>query len=90
MFKLGFKSRQKEIVDQEAFSAALLRHLVEIEAGKLSDSEYNAAVSHAVAAGGMQVKNGTPDLKHCSINYLYYVRDRILEACGRNIERVVQ
>lgn len=90
MFKLGFQSKQKEIVNQEAFSAALLRHLVELEAGQLSESEYKAAVSRAAAAGHLPLKGGLPDLKHRSINYLYCVRDQILEACGRSVKRVVQ
>ena len=90
MFKLGFKSTQNEVIDQEAFSAALLRHLVELETGKLSDSEYNAAVSHAAAARNLPLKGGLPDLRHRSINYLYCVRDQILEACGRSVKRVVQ
>lgn len=90
MFKLGFKSTQNEVVDRLAFSAALLRHLVELEAGKLSDSEYKTAVYRAAATGKLPLKGGLPDLRHRSINYLYCVRDQILEACGRSVKRVVQ
>lgn len=76
---IGFKTNPHEI-DRGTFAAVMLRHMVELDTGKLTDSEYTKAVAAAAARLGLKLHSGQIDLSHKSAGTLSYIGSQIAEA----------
>ena len=76
---IEFRTSAAEI-DKGAFAAAMLRHMVELKTGKLTDSTYNAAVKRTAAARHLPLKSGKIDFRRCSINSLCCLCDEVIES----------
>ena len=74
------KLRSSNYVDPDAFSSAMLRHMVTTQVGgKLDDAEYSGAVSAAIRSHGLKQRDGGVDLREKSLGYLSYVSGVVAE-----------
>ncbi len=77
---MRFKRSQ---IDRGAFSAALLRHMVQVRTGELTETEYLAASAEVGRRLGLNRNGGHLDLKGKSVGYLAYLADQIAVAASR-------
>jgi hypothetical protein len=75
MNRISFCLKRNQI-DRGAFAAAMLRHMVQLQTGELTDAEYKQAVTLA----GIHQDNGKVDFRGKSIGYLSCLADRIAGA----------
>jgi hypothetical protein len=73
-------------IDQGAFSSALLRHMVQVRTGELTESEFIAASASVGRRLGLNMTGGRLDLQGKSVGYMAYLADQIaVVASRRNI-----
>lgn len=78
MCRIAFKTNPHEI-DQEIFAAIMLRHMVELNTGKLGDGEYQKAESATAARLQLKLHGDRIDLRHMSAGTLSYISSQIAE-----------
>lgn len=81
---LAFKTNRSQI-NQDAFAQALLRHMVQLQAGKtLSDAGYNAAVEIAIREHGLKERCGSVDLRGRNAGSISAIAEQISEVLQKS------
>lgn len=87
MDRLAFKTDRVEI-NHGAFAAAVLRHMVELKTGPLTNEKYNEAVVKAIRENNLPQRDGMPDLHHKDERYLSSISKQIAENARNCKEKV--
>ena len=76
---IGYKCNRRDI-EQGDFASVMLRRMVEVITGEMSDAEYELAAQAAADELGLKFSDGKIDLRHMSAGTLSYISSQIADA----------
>lgn len=81
---VAFRTTRRGVIDQDAFSAAMLYHMVKPRVAGLTDAEYAAGLEYAARKHRLPRRGGRLDLSGMSVGWLAYIADLVAEAIGQD------